>query len=401
LLWSLEDFIDRGGEVLVVDTGSTDDTIAIAQRRGCRVDLVHDQFDAVLDDAQAAAIERRFARGEESPLVAAGQRLFHFADARQYAGLLAANRFVLQLDASDEVAPLDIDAFDRWIDSGGVDSFEYNQLYGFEPTQLYGNVMYGPVGLHIARFYDRTRYHWKGRVHELLRANEPADTTAASTMRCDPTQLLVRHYKDNTKPRNYLAGLALQVLEWPDKARWWHYLGRELFYHCRYESAIAALEEHASMEGAWSAERSQSLCFMGESLEMLGRVGEAKDVYRRAFTLDPTRREPLLRLATTCSRFGEFEVAAQCASQSLTIPRSNPYPELEANYTWIPHSLLYWSLFWLGRKDEARAHWETYRSLVPQHSMTREHARLFPPASEGASRHHPSAQPSAERASAF
>src|SRR5215470_16980374 len=96
------------------------------------------------------------------------------------------------------------------------------------------------------------------------------------------------------------------------------------------------------------------MCFMGESLAMLGR-------------------------------FGEFEVAAQCASQSLTIPRSNPYPELEANYTWIPHSLLYWSLFWLGEKDQARAHWEVYRSLAPPgDSTTLQHARLFPPASVAA-----------------
>src|SRR5215470_13917857 len=103
LLWGLEDFIERGGEVLVLDTGSTDATIAIAQRRGCRVEPVYDRFDAVLDNAQAAEIQRRFAKGEAVPLVTAGQRLFHFGDARQHAGLLAANRFVLQLDASDEV----------------------------------------------------------------------------------------------------------------------------------------------------------------------------------------------------------------------------------------------------------------------------------------------------------
>jgi tetratricopeptide (TPR) repeat protein len=384
LLWSLEDFIERRGEVLVVDTGSTDDTIAIAQRRGCRVERVHDQFETELDNAQADEIERRFARGTDGPLVTAGQRLFHFADARQHAGLLAANRFVLQLDGSDEVRPLDIDAFDRWIDSGGVDCFEYKQLYGFEYTHLYGNVLYGPVGLRIARFYDRTRYHWEGRVHELLIASGRAETTAASRMRCDPTQLLVRHYKDKTKPRNYLAGLALQVLERPQQSRWWHYLGRELFYQFWYESALPVFEEHAAMEGAWSAERSQSLCFMGESLDALGRVDEAKEAYRRAFTLDPTRREPLLRLATTCCRLGEFELAAQCASQSLAIPQTNPYPELEANYTWIPHSLLYWSLFWLGRKDQARAHWDAYRSLRPEHGTIREHARLFPPASVAA-----------------
>src|SRR5262249_49725249 len=154
-----------------------------------------------------------------------------------------------------------------------------------------------------------------------------------------------------------------QVMARPKEPRWWHYLGRELFYYRRYESAIAALEEHVSMEWAWAAERSQSLCFIGQSLEILERIDEAKEVYRRPFPVDPTRREPLLRLAAICVRSGELEVAAQCANQALTIPNTNGYPELEANYTWMPHSILYWSLFWLGRKEQARAHWEAYLSL--------------------------------------
>jgi tetratricopeptide (TPR) repeat protein len=269
------------------------------------------------------------------------------------------------------VPALDIDAFDRWIDLAGVGSFEYNQRYG-------------NVQLRIARFYDRTRYRWEGRVHEFLNTSGEAGTTAPSRMRCDPAQLLVIHHKDETKPRSYLAGLALQLFACPQEPRWWHYLGRELFYYRWYESAIAVFEEHASIEWALPAERSQSLCYLGQSLEMLERIDEAKEVYRRAMTVDPTRREPLLRLATTCCRLGEFEFAAQCASQSLTIPDTNGYAEVEANYTWIPHSILYWSLFWLGRKDEARAHWEAYRSLAPQDSTMREHARLFPPASTAA-----------------
>lgn len=371
LLYSLEEFRERRGEVLVLDTGSTDATIAIARHHGCRVELVHDRFDTVLDGAEAAEIDRHFAKGEDAPLVTAGQRLFHFGDARQYAGLLSANRFVLQLDGSDVVPALDIDAFDRWIDSAGVGCFEYDQRYG-------------GIALRIARFYDRTRYHWEGRVHELLTTDGQADRTA-SRMRCDPTQLLVSHNKDYNKRRNYLAGLALQLLERPQEPRWRHYVGRELYYLNKHESAIAVLEEHAAMEGAWPAERSQSLCYMGQSLEQLERVGEAKEVYRRAFTLEPTRREPLLRLATICCRRGEFEIAAQYANQSLTIPHTSGYPEHEANYTWLPHSLLYWCLFWLGQKDQARVHWETYRSLVPEDGMIWEHARLFPSASVAAS----------------
>ena len=70
--------------------------------------------------------------------------------------------------------------------------------------------------------------------------------------------------------RPFRQNSALQALEWPHKPRWWHYLGRELFYHRWYRSAIAVLETHAAMQNAWSAERSQSLCFIGESLEALG-----------------------------------------------------------------------------------------------------------------------------------
>ena len=362
LLWSLEGFLERGGEVLVVDTGSTDDTIAIAKRRGCRVEVVNEQFDSRLDSAQAARIEDRFARAGEGPLVTAGQRLFHFGEARQYAGLLAANDFVLQLDGSDEVLALDIDAFDGWIGSEGVSAFEYGQRYG-------------NVELRISRFYDRRRYQWEGRVHELLGATVGADAAPASKIRCDPTQLKVRHDPNKGKSRNYLAGLALQVLECPEKPRWWHYLGRELLYDGWYESAIPTLEAHAKMENAWSAERSQSLCFVGDCLEKLGRGGEAMESYRRACTLDPTRREPLLRLATACSRRREFEAAAHWARQSLDIPRTSAYPELGA---WVPHSLLYWSLFWLHRRDEARVHWDAYRAQAPQECMIQEHARLFP-----------------------
>jgi len=167
-------------------------------------------------------------------------------------------------------------------------------------------------------------------------------------------------------------------LEHPEKPRWWHYLGRELFYESWYESALATLDAHANMADAWPAERSQSLCFMGESFEALGRRSEAEESYRHAFAIDPTRREPLLRLAMTCCRRGEFDAAAHWARQALTVDRTNAYPELEANYTWFPHGVLYWSLFWLGRRDEARVHWDAYVSLVPREEMGRPHARLFP-----------------------
>ena len=89
------------------------------------------------------------------------------------------------------------------------------------------------------------------------------------------------------------------------------------------------------------------------------------------------RREPLLRLAAASSAQCEFDAAERWAGQSLEIPPTNAYPELEGNYTWVPHCLLYWSLFWLRRRDKARVHWDAYRALVPDGSLIHEPARLF------------------------
>jgi tetratricopeptide (TPR) repeat protein len=345
LLYLLEDFLDRGGEILVLDSGSTDRTVEIATRGGCRVVAVNDTFDDLLDSARAAEIEQRFAKGKEPLSVESGQRLFNFGAAREHAAQLAANSFVFQLDASDQLSAFDIDALNEWIGSKAVGRFEYEQAYG-------------NVRLRIARFYDRRRYRWEGRVHEVLFPSPGSDVaTPAATINCDPKQLFVHHVQ-NDKKRNYFAGLALQVLEHPEKPRWWHYLGRELFYDQHYQSALAVLEKHAAMETAWPPERSQTLCFMGSCYLALRKPDEAITCCRSAIDIDPARREPLLLLATAYSRKGELDSAVRCAREALTIPRTSAYPEMEANYTWRPHSLLYWNLFWARRRDEAREHWE-------------------------------------------
>ena len=65
----------------------------------------------------------------EGPLVTAGQRMFHFGDARQHAGQLATGSFVLQLDSSDQVTALDVEADDhRIIEVGGPDVLTYREV---------------------------------------------------------------------------------------------------------------------------------------------------------------------------------------------------------------------------------------------------------------------------------
>lgn len=366
LATSLRPFLQRGGDLLVVDTGSSDATAGVARDQGCRVVEAGDRFAAMLSASEAAEIDRRFARSGEGPLVRAGERMFHFAEARNFAGDLARDEFVLQLDAGDEALALDIDRIDDCLVADGVEAFEYEQRYGTAVLQ-------------IARFCDRRRYRWEGRVHEISSRTPVRAGEDGTLIRCSPAELLVRHHKDEDKARPYLAGLALQVLDRPDAPRWWHYLGRELLYRRCHRSALEVLELHIAMAEAWQGERSQSLCFKGQCHEALAEREQAALAYRRAHEIDPSRREPLLRLAAlACSR-GDFGEAERWARASLALARTCPYPELAANYTWLPHSLLYWSLFWLGRREEARAHWEAYLASCPEDEVVRAHARLFAP----------------------
>ena len=94
LIESLGKFLSAGGALLVVNTGSDDDTARVAREAGARVVEAGSQFHAVLTPEGATAIEAKFARKGEGPLVEAGQKLFDFGCARQFAGGLASNDFV-------------------------------------------------------------------------------------------------------------------------------------------------------------------------------------------------------------------------------------------------------------------------------------------------------------------
>jgi glycosyltransferase involved in cell wall biosynthesis len=363
LFASATSFLARGGELLVVDTGSTDDTVAAARAHGARVREVGERFASALTRDDAARIDAAFARQGEGPLVHAGERLFHFAEARQHAGLLARHDHVLQVDAGDEFLAFDVDFVDRAAGRPEAVRLEYR-------------LRLGDASLWISRFYDRRTTHWEGRVHEVLLPHR-VGTPAVNTLRSEDGELQIRHHRNSTTTRAYLAGLALDALEHPENPRWLHYLGRELTYHGRHRSAVTVLDIHAARADAWVAERSESLCRAGMSLEALGEPEEAGHRYHQAIVLDGARREPLLRQAALCLRQGDLEGSVTHARRALEISRTSAFVEADTNYGHLPHSLLSWGLFWLGQRAEARDHWEVCRRLAPGHPDVEAQARLF------------------------
>ena len=75
---SLENFRARGGEVILVDTGSSDKTPEIGEALGCKVHRAGERFLTVLSKEQADAINRQFVKAGEENVVAEGDRIFDY-----------------------------------------------------------------------------------------------------------------------------------------------------------------------------------------------------------------------------------------------------------------------------------------------------------------------------------
>lgn len=357
---SLEEFRAAGGEIVVVDTGSEDDTVRVAREAGARVEEVGSRFHSVLTEEQAARITATFSRHGEGNLVEASQKVFDFGAAREFAGTLATNEYVWQIDASDVVLTADLDFLDAEIRRGDVTAFDYL-------------LHLGGASFNVVRFFDRRVYGWRGRVHEvpLLRG-----ALTGRRVVCTAEQLSLRHHRGE-KTRHYMAGLALDAIEDTAMPRWKHYVGRELYYERRYRSALVPLRAHTRTKDAWSVERAASHCLIAHCLTALGKPDAAAESLFRAVRVDPSRREPLLQLAWLCQRQGDFQGSVTFAAAALAVPGGARMVDAQSHYTFDPHAVLYWGLFWLGRRAEAKTHWETCLRLAPENEKFREDARLF------------------------
>ncbi len=368
LLESLAEFRAQGGEVLVLDTGSDDGTPEIAAAAGCRV-LVEEprRFEWRLTARQAQRIEKAFAKGGEGPLVKAGVRLFAFGRARAHVAALARNDFQLAVDGSDVVDVLDVDSLNEIVRGAGSGHFY------FETRML------SPAGwLSEARgyFYDRRVMEWTGLAHNVLVRRRPGPP--GKPVLLPSHQLRVSHHTNLQKFRDYLPGSALEALASPDSIPWNYYLARVLTARGHFRSGLE-VALRLDRAGVAPPMRSTGLC-----MAALCRAGtgapedEVSGLLLRAALRDSGRRDPLLRLAVRCSAKGDMQGAASFAAAALSIPPLAGVSEAEANHTTRPHEVLYWSLLWLGRLDEARAHFQACRRLDPDNLLYAEHARFFP-----------------------
>jgi hypothetical protein len=96
----------------------------------------------------------------------------------------------------------------------------------------------------------------------------------------------------------------------------------------------------------------------------------------RAAQGDTKTREPLIHMASSRLAEGDMQGAVSFATAALELPPLRAEGS-SGPAALRPHEILYWALLWLGRRDEARPHFEKCLEADPSNPLYRSHARLF------------------------
>jgi glycosyltransferase involved in cell wall biosynthesis len=344
MLRSLGNFILNGGDVIVVDTGSSDNTAQIARDAGCTVMEVWNRYKISPDIHEIDNINNHFIVAGEQPLFKQGDSLFDFSSARNYAAALADNDMISCQDADEEYTVLDIDKINKLIEEG-YDQFNYNFIFSHNE---YGKPL---VEFTQSKFYNRKKMKWNGLVHEVLGTIAPQNIKLTTL---DPTILKLEHWQNLNQPRGqYLRGLALDCYRNQNNDRNSHYLGRELLWNGRPKSAIKEFERHIKM-GRWAMEEAQSMLFIGDAYGILNQPDKQVEYYHKSFQHDGTRREPLIRLADFYRKTNNPQKVVCYSKMAMEIPWHGFYANQKNHYEETPHEYAYWGYGWIGNIPEAR-----------------------------------------------
>lgn len=252
----------------------------------------------------------------------------------------------------------------------GTGQAAYRYTWSFHPDGREGVVFWSE------KIHARRGYRWAHPVHEVLRwtgEGRPGPTVMAEGVQLD-------HHPDPAKSRGqYLPLLELSVAEEPEDDRNVHYLGREYLYRGRWEDCIRTLKHHLAMPSAqWRDERCASMRYIARAYENLGDEGAARGWYFRAMAEAPHLREPYMDLAQLLYRREEWDGVLYFTALALKI-RRRPRTYICEAPPWgsLPHDLRTIALFRTGRGEQALEEAELALKQEPENERLRSNVQLL------------------------
>lgn len=321
-LTSVRDAVD---DIVIVDTGSTDDTREIAARFTPHV------YDYAWHD--------------------------DFAAARNYSFAKASGDYIMWLDADDvlsDEARAQLSAFKSELDIRKPDVVMMKYCLAFDSA---GNCT---VWNYRERLLKRSAgFRWVGAVHEVI----------APSGLIERSEISIEH-RPNAKPisdRNLKIYEGMLAAGKPFTSRDLYYYARELYGHRRYEDAAQRFEEFLNRPDGWIEDRYAACLLLGECHAGMGDERGELAAYYRALEQGEIR-------AAVCCALGRWYVTRKFYHAAefwfraaLACPRARNGFINEDDHSFTPYIWLCVCRDRLGDPVRANAFNELARAIKPDH----------------------------------
>lgn len=367
---SLSEYTEKGGKVYLLDTGSTDETINVANNLGCVVFPVGEKFLKKISQKKAKQINDTFCSEFEEDIVPAeGFKQFDYSAARNYIAELCPTDWVFMPDCDEVLTKFDLTALEDVTSRDGLKRIEYDFVFSHYPD--------GSPAIQFlhSKFYRKSVVAWDGIIHEVLVDKGGVEIPAGLYL---PSEFIrLEHYQNpSTDRKHYLTGLAIDCHEKPNDRKY-HYFGRELLWTGRPHSAIGVLDKHVAT-ATFKEEIAESYILMSRAYTQIGDEHAAITSMQDAIDTAPWRRETWLEMA----KYYYLKDAHKCvayASAALSIPKANYYANEESNYTWYPHVLRAWGRHKIGDILGAKNDFDAAYFFNPDNPDVKLNGHLFYP----------------------
>lgn len=329
-LSTVRDLVD---DVVVVDTGSSDATVAVARQFGARI------FEETWTD--------------------------DFARARNIAFGHVGSDYIFWLDADDVLLEEDRQRFTVLREHLDAQATGYTMVYDYARDAAGASLL----RFRLPRIVRRSAgFRWVGRVHEYLEGPGPLF----------PADVVVTHRRTRSSgDRNLAIYELMKRTGEPFTARDRLYYANELANHGRWDEAIPLYDASVDDSSLWVEDR---LWAVNKLADVFQSRGDREAMYRvlyRGFEWDAPRPEACCRIGYDALQRGQHRTAAAWYDMAIRwAPQEIQGFRIEACYTWLPHLQLAVCLSSLGQVVRACWHNEQAARWVP-HDENVLHNRLY------------------------
>lgn len=224
------------------------------------------------------------------------------------------------------------------------------------------------------RIHKRHDYIWTHAIHEVLTYSELGSPKVITI-----PHMQFSHYPDNDKSRPYLRLLEETVKQNPMDARDCFYLGREYMYCQHWDQCIHTFKDYLALPTAtWNEERSAALRYMACAYLNLEQKHLAISLLEQARTEAPHLREPLVELASIYYDDQAWQQAAALIDEALLIATPST-SFINEGHAWdlTPYDLGSIAHYYLGHIDLALVYGLKALELSPGNTRVRDNINFY------------------------